>query len=397
MGNQIAASKVDQIDMIEQSLYRETAKLNKSKKFNGSPSAKNNHTATKHLLAISAACILFAIVVSTLLYHCHFGSIDNYLKSTASHNNDINRQSANTGTERGQFDFSNTPSVFYISGSDSRTGVSSVSARSDVNMIAVVNPTTNKILLVSAPRDYYIQLHGTTGLRDKLTHAGVYGIDMSRQTMEDLLDISVNHTIKVGFDALITIVDALDGIDIYSDCALSLLNGRCNLAKGTQHVNGECTLAFSRERYSYETGDRQRGQNQQQVILKILKKATEPAYLLKLPEILSVADGLFETSLTYTEIIGIIKYQTLSNTNWNLESITLDGIGAMLPTYSAPSQELYVMIPNEDSISAARNKITEYLKTRNQLEEEFRQEEVESARVATESFKAKGTELTKQL
>ncbi|MBR3131212.1 LCP family protein [Candidatus Saccharibacteria bacterium] len=395
MGNQAAASKVDQIDKIEQSLYLETAKLKKSKKISEPSKTKKDHARTEHPFVVSAVSALIIVAIPVLLYYRYFGLIDNYLKSVTSFSEETNGQNDDADGEKEQVSFGNTPLTFYISGSDSRVGVSDTNARSDVNIIAVVNPTTSKVLLVSTPRDYYIQLHGTTGLRDKLTHAGIYGIDMSRQTMEDLLDISVNHTIKVSFDALTTVVDTLGGIDVYSDRALSLSNGRCNLVAGTQHINGECALAFSRERYSYETGDRHRGQNQQQVISKILEKATTPAYLLRLPEILSAADGLFETSLTYSEILSIIKYQVLSNANWKFESISLDGIGAMLPTYSTPSQDLYVMIPNEDSISAAHEKITEYLKTKSQLEEELRQEEAEPTKVATEGVKAKDAELTK--
>ena len=118
-------------------------------------------------------------------------------------------------------DVTKEPFVVYISGSDSRAGVKAV-ARSDVNIVAVVNPAEAKILLVSIPRDTYVQLHGTTGLKDKLTHAGVYGIDMSRQTIEDFLGIKIDGTLKVSFDTVVKVVDQLDGIEIDSDTAMKL-------------------------------------------------------------------------------------------------------------------------------------------------------------------------------
>ena len=368
MEKQSARSRIDQIDKIEQSLFRETAKKEQAKKPNKTPKQKKTHEPTKHPIVISAVLALLLSIIPAFLYYRYVGSIDKYLRSIARKEDETHIESEETEEEK--ISFGEKPLVFYISGSDSRTSVSDSTARSDVNIVAVVNPTTSKILLVSTPRDYYVQLHNTTGLRDKLTHAGTYGIDMSRQTIEDLLDVSINHTIKVGFDALKTVVDALDGIDINSDQELSLSNGKCRFVVGTQHVNGECALAFSRERHSYSTGDRHRGQNQEQVLSKILEKATTPAYLLKLPEILSSADGLFETSLTYSEILDIIKYQVFSNTNWSVESISLDGVGSMATTYSMPNQELYVMIPNEDSVNSAKTKISEYLKTKAQLEEE---------------------------
>ena len=167
---------------------------------------------------------------------------------------------------------STEPFVAYISGSDSRNGIKAT-ARSDVNIVAVVNPKQGKILLVSIPRDAYVQLHGTTGLKDKLTHAGVYGIEMSKTTIEDFLGINIDYTIKVSFATVIKVVDQLDGIDIESDTAMTLKSegGKiCEYVVGKQHVNGDCALRFARERKSYKTGDKHRGENQQQVITSII-------------------------------------------------------------------------------------------------------------------------------
>ena len=234
------------------------------------------------------------------------------------------------------------PFVLYISGSDSRGSITET-ARSDVNILAVVNPKTFKILLVSIPRDYYVQLHGTTGTKDKLTHAGVYGIDMSKNTIQDLLGIKINYTIKVGFTTLTKIVDEVGGIDIDSDTAFK--RGKCNFVKGKQYVNSECALTFARERYTYSSGDRHRGQNQQQIITALITKISDPHYLVRYSKILEAAQDSFETSLTFDEISTFARYQLSELRGWKVESISLDGSGAMLPTYSMGSQEEDCRIP----------------------------------------------------
>ena len=254
------------------------------------------------------------------------------------------------------------PFIIYISGSDSRIGLNDT-ARSDVNILAVVNPKTAKILLVSIPRDYYVQLHGTTGTKDKLTHAGIYGTNMSKTTIEDLVGIKINYTLKVGFSTVISVVDKVGGIEIDSDQAFTAwTNKSCKFVKGVQPVDSACALAFARERYSYATGDRHRGQNQQQVITKLIEKISNPHYLVRWADILEAAEGSFETNLTYEEITDFARYQLAELKHWEVESISLDGTGAMLPTYSMGKQKLYVMIPTQSTIDTAKRKIAEYLK-----------------------------------
>ena len=257
------------------------------------------------------------------------------------------------------------PFVLYISGSDSRTGIKAT-ARSDVNILAVVNPKQEKILLVSIPRDTYVQLHDTVGLKDKLTHAGVYGIDMSKRTIEDFLGIDIDYTLKVSFETVIDVVDQLDGIDIESDREMTLKpegGGVCEYVKGKQHVNGICALRFARERKSYETGDKHRGENQQQVIVSIIGRlSSSKNYILKIPTILDIAGDSFETTISRDNVSDFIRMQLLDGVNWKTESISVDGAGTYEPTYSMGSSlPLYVMIPYEDSITGVREKINEYL------------------------------------
>ncbi|MBQ3296584.1 LCP family protein [Candidatus Saccharibacteria bacterium] len=265
------------------------------------------------------------------------------------------------------------PFVVYISGSDSRTGIQTT-ARSDVNIVAVVNPGEGKILLVSIPRDTYVQLHDTTGLKDKLTHAGVYGINMSKTTIEDLLGIKIDYTIKVSFDTVVRVVDQLDGIDIESDQAMTLKaeNGKvCEYVVGKQHVDGDCALRFARERKSYETGDRHRGENQQQVITSIIGRlSSSKDYLLKIPTILDIAADSFETDISRDNVSGFIRRQLTDPIKWQVKSISVDGTGTYEPTYSMGANlPLYVMLPSAESIANATNQINEYLTVAEPAEE----------------------------
>lgn len=266
--------------------------------------------------------------------------------------------------ESSSFDITNNPFVVYISGSDSR-GKLSDTARSDVNIVAVVNPKTNKILLVSIPRDYYVQLHGTTGVKDKLTHAGIYGVDMSKNTISDLLDTNIDYYLKVGFDTVTDLVDVIGGIDVYSDQVLNLKgrnNKKCDFYIGTNSVDGACALAFARERKSYTSGDRHRGENQQEIITAIIEKiSSNPSILVKYKDILKALDSSFETNMSYEDITTLIKEELTSLTKWEVESISLDGTGSSESTYSMGSQKLYVMIPDETTVNNAKEKINEYL------------------------------------
>ncbi|MBP5656274.1 LCP family protein [Candidatus Saccharibacteria bacterium] len=264
-------------------------------------------------------------------------------------------------TKENAVDVANEPFILYISGSDS-DGAITKRARSDVNILAVVNPRTAKILLVNIPRDSYVQLHGTTGLRDKLTDAGLYGIEMSKKTIEDLLDININYTVKVGFETVIRVVDEIDGIEIDSPKAYTTTE--CTFREGKQTVDSTCALAFARTRKIYPAGgDRQRGKNQQQMLAQIIQKVSKPHYLVRFSSILKAAEGTFETSLTYDEITAFVRHQLNDLRHWSIESIQVDGKGAMLPLYTwGPKSSSWSIVLDNDTIVTAQKKIAEYLK-----------------------------------
>ena len=255
------------------------------------------------------------------------------------------------------------PINIYISGSDSRSGLIETNTRTDVNMIMTLNPKTNKILLTSIPRDYYVQLHNTTGYKDKLTHSGIYGIEMSKKTLEDLFDIKIDYTIKVGFQSVIKIVDLIGGIDIYSDQTFTT---RCNdggaektyVKEGLNHFTGAQALSYARERYAYQSGDNHRILNQQQVLEAIITQALKDKNILKkYSEFIDSFTELYRTDIPNSLIKEYIKKQIENQNKWTIEKQVVRGTGSMNITYSMPGRNLYVMIPDEKSIENATNKI----------------------------------------
>ena len=258
------------------------------------------------------------------------------------------------------------PFTLYLSGIDTRSNYMPARSLSDVNMVVAVNPKTHKVLLVSTPRDYYVQLHGTTGLKDKLTHAGMIGgVDLSKATIEDIYGIKIDNYARVNFNAVINLVDAVGGITLNSDVNYSFscwTDRSCIFKPGNNNVGGKCALAFARERHAYQTGDRHRGENQQQVIKVLLNKLTSPGSVLSnYSNILKALEGTFETSLTMDDITSLIKYQLDKMPSWNVESISVDGKGTMKETHSYPTRPLSVMIPDEETIKTAKQKITEVM------------------------------------
>ena len=249
----------------------------------------------------------------------------------------------------------NTSFNVLISGMDSY-GTINKTTRNDVNMIATINPNTNKVLLTSIPRDYYVQLHGKTGYKDKLTHAGIYGINTVVQTIEDLFGIDINYYVRVNFTTVESLVNIIGPIEIYSDKAMSL--DGCKYVVGTNTVNGKCALRFARERHSYVEGDNHRIKNQQEVIKGIFNKLSKSAMVVTdYTSILDSLDGKFATNMDMKDITAFIKYELEDITKYEILDTQVTGTGSMELTYSYPHQKLYVMFPNEQSVESAKEYI----------------------------------------
>ena len=266
-------------------------------------------------------------------------------------------------------DITSKPFIIYLSGIDTRSGKMPSRSLSDVNMFLVVNPNTRKILMVSIPRDYYVQLHGKNGLKDKLTHAGMNGgVQLSKSTVEDILGHEADFYVRVNFNAVVKLVDAIfpDGMVIYNDQNYSFrcyTDNACVFKPGNNTVKGRCALAFARERYAYSTGDRHRGENQQQVIQLLFNKLSSTKSLLtNYDKILKALEGTFDTNFSTDNITSLIQFQLDDMRGWEFETANVTGTDGMGRTYSFPKQDLYVMHPDQKSIDEAKAKIEEYLK-----------------------------------
>lgn len=242
----------------------------------------------------------------------------------------------------------------YISGIDVY-GAIETNSRSDVNILAEVNPNTHQILLVTTPRDYYVELPGISGgMRDKLTHAGIYGVDVSMATLGQLYDIAPEFYARVNFTSLVQMVDALGGIDVYSEQAFTTADGTLTVQQGMNHFNGEQALAFSRERYNVVGGDNTRGKNQQAVITAMIQKAVSPAILLGANQLLESVSGNVDTNMSQQQIQDLIKSQLADPQPWKIKSLAAEGTGDSQPCYSTGDQLLYVTQPDQASVDAMK-------------------------------------------
>lgn len=285
---------------------------------------------------------------------------DFYDKTKIIHKYSIKIKSASIEKE---VNVSKEPFSIFISGIDSYGDITTV-ARSDVNIVATVNPSTYDVLITSIPRDYYVQLYNTTGYKDKLTHSGMYGINTTVKTVEDLLDIDINYYVRLNFSTVVKLVNAIDGIDVDSPTNFTAkANKNCTYIKGNNHLNGKCSLAFVRERYAFNEGDRQRIKNQQEVIKAVIKKAMSSKTIVsKYSKILKSFGGSFETNMSTDKIYDLVKLQLGDMPKWNIETQSLEGYDAYEYTYTPLGNiKPYVMIPEEKSVIDAKANIKKIL------------------------------------
>lgn len=249
--------------------------------------------------------------------------------------------------------------VVYISGADT-WGAASTKSRSDVNILAVVNTNTKQILLVSTPRDFYVPMAASNGVKDKLTHAGIYGIDNSMSTLEMLYGVDISYYVKVNFTGFVGIIDALGGIDVYSDSAFRV-DENFSYVEGINHLYGVEALAFARERHNVAGGDVARGIHQMEVIKGVINKCVSPDIIYNYANIMNQVSGCFITDMPDDKIASLIRMQLGDMASWSVSSITVIGSGDYKTTYSVPNKELYVMIPDENSVADAKNQIAAVL------------------------------------
>ncbi|OLU44586.1 LCP family glycopolymer transferase [Faecalibaculum rodentium] len=275
----------------------------------------------------------------------------------------------NKSTTNSVDDITKNPFTVLISGVDSRDGFAE-SSRSDVNMLATINPVTKTVLLTSIPRDYYVTTvcdEGAgcqNGAKDKLTHTGLHGAETTKKTIESLLGIEINYTAKVNFTSVVNLVDALGGIDVDVKPGLAVDHFYTNdyfgtdygVTEGINHLNGQAALCYARERYAYQDGDRQRVKNQQEVLMAIVKKATSPSVIGNYPALMDALSGAFQTDLSQDEIQSLIQFQLKEMPDWKFITYSLDGQGST-EFCAELGNSASVMIPDNETVVTAKKRI----------------------------------------
>ena len=258
-------------------------------------------------------------------------------------------------------DITSKPFNVLISGSDTRGGFDE-NGRSDVIMVATVNPKSHTILLTSVPRDYYVTTACDAadgcmqGALDKITHTGIHGTNTTKRTVEQLLGIEINYTFKVGFDAVTELVDAVGGVDVTVAPGYAFSNSDVTVHEGVNHLNGHDALEYARERYAYTEGDRQRTKNQQQVLMGIVNEITKPSVIKNYSSIMDAMSNTFSTTMSNDEISSLIKYQINKNLKWKMEQYMVDGTGDTLMCAEL-GDAASVMVPDQSTVKMAKDKI----------------------------------------
>ena len=250
----------------------------------------------------------------------------------------------------------------YISGIDTYGPISSVS-RSDVNIIMTVNRETKKILLTTTPRDSYVPIaDGGNNQKDKLTHAGIYGVDASIHTLENLYGIDLNYYARLNFTSFLKLIDLLDGVDVYNDQEFTAHTNGKFYSVGNVHLDSEQALGFVRERYSLADGDRDRGRNQQKVIVAILQKLTSTEALKNYDGIIKGLQDSIQTNMPLETMMKLVNAQLESGGTYKINSQDLKGTGRMdLPSYAMPESNLYIMEISDSSLESVKAAINDVI------------------------------------
>lgn len=251
--------------------------------------------------------------------------------------------------------------IIYLSGSDTRSYYLSTS-RSDVNILAAVNPETKEILLVNTPRDYYVPISIGGGAYDKLTHCGVYGVQCSADTLANLYGVDIDYTAQINFTGVERLVDAVGGVTVYSDQAFTTRHGNYWIDIGENYMDGAKAICFARERYALRAGDNDRGRNQMKVLTAVIQKLISSKALLEnYSGILDSLSGMFVTDMSYDNIAEMVKMQLSDGGDWTVNSYAVIGQGGSSTTYSMPGLYSYVMYQNDISVAKAKNLINRVL------------------------------------
>ena len=247
----------------------------------------------------------------------------------------------------------------YISGIDTYGSISTVS-RSDVNIIMTVNMNTHKILLTTTPRDAYIKIpDGGADQYDKLTHAGIYGVETSEKTLENLYGIKIDYYARINFTSFLKLIDQLGGVTVHNDQAFTSLHGKFDFPVGDIQMNSEQALGFVRERYSLDGGDNDRGKNQEKVISAIVNKLASLNSVSNFTSIVNNLQDSVQTNMSLDTINALANTQLDSGSKFTVTSQAVTGTGStgQLISYAMPNSSLYMMKLDNSSVARASQAI----------------------------------------
>ena len=247
----------------------------------------------------------------------------------------------------------------YISGIDTYGSISTVS-RSDVNIIMTVNMNTHKILLTTTPRDAYVKIpDGGADQYDKLTHAGIYGVETSEKTLENLYGIKIDYYARINFTSFLKLIDQLGGVTVHNDQAFTSLHGKFDFPVGDIQMNSEQALGFVRERYSLDGGDNDRGKNQEKVISAIVNKLTSLKSVSNFTSIVNNLQDSVQTNMSLDTINALANTQLDSGSKFTVTSQAVTGTGStgQLTSYAMPNSSLYMMKLDDSSVESASQAI----------------------------------------
>ena len=247
----------------------------------------------------------------------------------------------------------------YISGIDTYGSISTVS-RSDVNIIMTVNMNTHKILLTTTPRDAYVKIpDGGAEQYDKLTHAGIYGVETSEKTLENLYGIKIDYYARINFTSFLKLIDQLGGVTVHNDQAFTSLHGKFDFPVGDIQMNSEQALGFVRERYSLDGGDNDRGKNQEKVISAIVNKLASLKSVSNFTSIVNNLQDSVQTNMSLDTINALANTQLDSGSKFTVTSQAVTGTGStgQLTSYAMPNSSLYMMKLDDSSVESASQAI----------------------------------------
>lgn len=252
------------------------------------------------------------------------------------------------------FDITEDTFAIYLSGSDTRSTKLSTS-RSDVNIVAFINPSQHQVLLVNTPRDYYVPISiSKSGECDKLTHCGIYGVDCSMDTLENLYSTDIKYYMQINFEGFMTFVDAIGGITIESEKSFTTLHYDVHIKEGKNELDGMGTLGYIRERYAFADGDNARGRNTMKVVAAIIEKCSSGTTILsKYGDIMKSLEGMFVTNMSSDDISTLVRMQLSDMSGWDIKQYAVTGTGDSRTTYSVPNTRAYVMVPDQSSVDKA--------------------------------------------